>query len=614
MRAFIPVLLLIPSSVLAFSVSLGYNNVIRWNTSNLTYYLDPSDAPGVKDGSTVPTLKACFQAWQDVPCTSLTFTYLGSTTNKNVLPISQQTNGKNELVWITNSAWKFGQEVLGVTMPLAYGDGTIVEADIAFNGYYYKWNTKGNIGWGEMDVRSVAIHEIGHFFGLQHVLYGYSPNDPPTMAPAVDPYGATTTLNDDDKMGVCFLYPKDGYYTCSSDAQCPNIVDQSNSGEYYSGHLTCKNGYCSGVAGISPGSVEFGGVCQQASDCKSPATCQTLDNGMKVCTQSCTTTPDNCPLGFHCTTLLSVSGYWCAPGAKKLAEGEKCLLSTDCMTSFCFPTPDGSGTYCRIACNKASGSCPDGKVCWAASGSSVGGCFPPEQVPEEKKPLDSECTDDQQCKSGVCGGMPGGTKTCLLSCDPEAPFCYSGYGCVDIGGRFACVAGAGKPDGEPCTTDWECASGKCFLQFGHFESFCRTPCSLSDWKCPEGYACVSYGDPEHGWCMPSENKSESGVPCADSEDCITLLCYADPLVQQMYCTQSCIEGWCPEGLVCRDSEGDYGLVCALPVDGSEPVPDNETELSEVTTQSNAGGCNSSTGHAGWVSLVLLAVALRRMLA
>jgi hypothetical protein len=283
-----------------------------------------------------------------------------------------------------------------------------------------------------------------------------------------------------------------------------------------------------------------------------------------MCTQGCATNPDNCSLGFHCATLYSASGNWCVPGNKKLVEGDKCSMSSDCSTSFCFPTPDGSGTYCRIACNKNNPSCPDGKVCWAPAGGTTGGCFPPDEVPEQKKPLDAECATDQQCKSNVCGGVGGTPMHCLKGCDPSAPECYSGYSCQDIGGRWACVAGANKADGEPCSADADCQSGSCVLQFGAYESFCRTACSLADWKCPAGTACVSYGDTQGGWCMPSTGKLETGAVCVGSSDCITQLCFLDGAAGQRYCTQSCLDGWCPGDLVCRDTQGDYGQVCALP--------------------------------------------------
>lgn len=566
--------LLLPVLAWAFSISLTpYNNVVRWDHANLTYYLDPNGAPDISDGSDITAMHASFDDWEAVGCSALAFQFLGNTSNKSVIPITGQTNGKNELVFITNSAWTFGQYVLGVTSPLYYYDGKIFEADIAFNGYLQSWTTKGD--YWKVDVKSVVIHEIGHFFGLQHVLYGYDPNDPPTMAPAADPYGKTATLHADDQAGACFLYPASGYYTCTSDAQCPYVVDNYQNGdEYYSNKLKCQNGYCSGIAGVSPGSVEFGGTCNLTSDCKSPNSCETLDSGVKVCTLPCDPYDDKCPDGYHCAKLYSSSKYLCTPGTKKKAEGEPCSNSFECATSFCFSTPDGSGMFCRLACNKNSpSSCPAGQACWAPSYSTTGGCFPEDQVPVQKKSLGSLCSNDAECQSDLCFAEPGGQALCRKACTVAAQDCYSGYYCADVGGgRGACLPGTLPPqkkaDGDSCKAHEDCQSNWCVQLIGTNQSYCRQACNLEDWICPWGTACVSYGSPEFGVCMPDLNKSRTGESCTNGLECVTGICWTGESGSS-YCTQNCIQGWCPDNMVCKDG-GYFGNLCTLP-EGTTPT-------------------------------------------
>ena len=582
------VVLGIPAAPEAFSIAVSGTHVMRWPSAAMTYYLDPNDAPGVKDGSTVPTLKQCFADWQAVACTGATFQYLGSTANKSVLPVSQDQNGKNEVVWINTSAWTFGEMVLGVTVPLSYGDGGIVESDIALNGYLYKWNTQGQIGWNEMDVRSVAIHEMGHFFGLQHVLSGYDTGDPPTMAVAVDPYGATASLSQDDMDGICFLYPKSGYYACTTDSQCPKIIATSGQGqESYDGQLTCKNGNCydAGISGISPGSVANGGVCSLSTDCKSPASCQVLDTSYRICTRNCTPSNDDCAVGMKCGTMASVSGNWCIPGAKKLTEGDKCSVSSECSTSFCFPRPDRSGASCRIACNKNGAACPDDKVCWSSPSSTAGGCFPADQVPHEQKSLGWDCVTDADCTSGICGGLAGAAPICLQWCASTTD-CYQGYVCSDIGGRMACVVQGKTDDGASCTADGDCASGWCLQLIGTAQSDCRSPCNLSDWKCPEGTACVSYGDPQKGACMPIAGKLDTGSACQSGADCVSGICFTDSATGLAYCTQNCVDSWCPGDLACVNGE-DWGNVCALPA-GTLPEVVEPTQAESDPDATGAG--------------------------
>ena len=187
-------LVLSPALANAFTIDVSpYNNIVRWDHPDLTYYLDPDGAPGITDGSDIAAVKESAQDWTNVSCSNLSITYIGPTTTKSVLPVDGPYDSKNQLVWINNSAWTFGTYTLGVTVsPYGY-DGVIMESDIAFNGYLQQWSTSGD--FYKSDVKSVVIHELGHFFGLQHVLSGYNQYDPPTMAPYADPYLQTRTLD-----------------------------------------------------------------------------------------------------------------------------------------------------------------------------------------------------------------------------------------------------------------------------------------------------------------------------------------------------------------------------------------------------------------------------------
>lgn len=81
-----------------------------------------------------------------------------------------------------------------------YPPGTIFEADIVFN-TAYNFDVSGS--YGTVDVRSVALHEIGHVLGLTHsiiedsVMYPFLAQD----------ISAARTLSNDDLSYVEFLYP-----------------------------------------------------------------------------------------------------------------------------------------------------------------------------------------------------------------------------------------------------------------------------------------------------------------------------------------------------------------------------------------------------------------------
>src|SRR5262249_41354716 len=159
---------------------------------------------------------------------------------------------------INDHRWTMGSYVLGVTVPIFDNDGIIQEADISFNGYSASWSLDANPPNGYVDVQSVATHEFGHFFGLQHVLGGENLPDPPTMAPVVDPSGLTRSPNSDDIKAVCFLYPTTSY-SCSLVSDCPKIVATDQSGqEYYSGQLTCTSHTCTGYQSVPQGNAQLG--------------------------------------------------------------------------------------------------------------------------------------------------------------------------------------------------------------------------------------------------------------------------------------------------------------------------------------------------------------------
>ena len=97
--------------------------------------------------------------------------------------------------------WPFGHEVIALTVVSWAEGGVLVDADTAFNAADYDFT------WGdeavEIDVLSIATHEMGHFIGL-----GHSTELDATMAPSYDPGELDQRdLNSDDREGVSWVYP-----------------------------------------------------------------------------------------------------------------------------------------------------------------------------------------------------------------------------------------------------------------------------------------------------------------------------------------------------------------------------------------------------------------------
>jgi hypothetical protein len=175
---------------------------IRWN-------LNPKTGSNIQGQRGVAlVIAASFQTWQLAPNTVLTVSRGGDDPSV--------TSGKNSpaaenVICFVCSADFGGDETLAITftrIATAAGasnghggttqfPGQIIKADIFFNPDT-KYTTGGT---GGEDLQTVATHEIGHFFGLDHSAIVRAVMFP--FAPA-----SLQTLGYDDVAGISVLYPK----------------------------------------------------------------------------------------------------------------------------------------------------------------------------------------------------------------------------------------------------------------------------------------------------------------------------------------------------------------------------------------------------------------------
>ena len=503
----------------AFSIAqtdAGYTE--RWDGVPIPFTLQKDGSSDIKNGSELDVVRQCFQAWADVSCTKLAFSEQPLMQGTTLIGLGGgQADGINEIAWIEDSDWPLGPEVLAITIPLAYQDGRIVEADIAFNGYQNQWTTTGQ--FGRADVRSTALHEIGHFFGLQHVLGGFSQNDPPTMAPVVDPYGKTATLEGDDELGACYLYPATGKFTCGKNADCPYIVskDPQTGQESYQAKLVCDAGLCK-HASSTPTAKGIGEACAQSSDCQEPLFCQPVGPSA-YCAKFCTPSAKDCPGGFACFPYSNGNGGACLPsslGGGTTPNGDACSAHSECKSGTCYPD-DGGALRCRAPCS-APGDCGAGEVCFYASGYATSACLPEALVPSEKVLTGDPCNEPADCESGICLAVGGGSR-CRDACTP-GDACPSGLACTSFGGNWACVPEVvTPPPPAACTADDECASGVCR------EGACRAACEVGAAPCAEvGQACQRLtAGVTGGTCEPA-GAGMPGAACTGDAECATLYC------------------------------------------------------------------------------------------
>ena len=543
--------LLLDRPVVAFSVRVvqtGSPTVVHWFSNTIQYFLNVDGCKtAVKNGcknlppdKTFEQWNAGFAAWTATECTSLKFqqgyhcnTGLGkcgydknvgckvdadcpAAHNTKLVVTGYNTNGRNELAFVATSDWTFGDFVLGVTSPVTQNNGAIIEADIAFNGYLQMWTpTATQTDQDTQHLASVALHEEGHFFGVQHVLGSINQNDPPTMAPYVDPYGKTASLNDDDVKVACFMHPKGGVYTCKNDSDCPWVVDhdKNTDKEAYAAKFACSGGKCS-LGGIPVGGgAALGGTCNTDDDCLS-GICQPYGAGA-FCSQLCEVSKANCPANFACYPYQNGGGKGaCMAGKVQPAPsknaGEACAASSECKSLMCLKN------VCRTQCApKKPVQCTADEQCSAIPGTSIGACVP-KPPPPAKAAVGELCDGDDHCASNIC-----------LKADLQADFGQC---------RQKCEAKGTCPEGQAC-----------LLQ-------------------PEGYSA----------CMPGSDKVGAGSACSGPSDCDTNLCVSDGKTN--FCSKYCLEGdatTCPCGMQCKNTSsgalciGQKTACCSLG-DGANP--------------------------------------------
>lgn len=236
------------------------------------------------------------------------------------------------------------------------------------------------------------------------------------------------------------------------------------------------------------------------------------------------------------------------------ALGEACEDSAVCVGGLCAATP--AGTVCTQACDpmRPTIGCPPSFYCASTAGSCDGFCVPGTLA---AAPLETLCSADTECASGLCRDPGDGRRRCLDPCRGDRGDCLDGDVCVAADGACSVCIDAGtftgpRGLGEVCMNDAECRSGLCVLRDGVGE--CATPCGAG---CGEGFACVN------GSCLVQRDQPVGG-PCLSSDDCaLGAVCAAQG--DSRWCTAICSEDApCPLGFQCVPA-GD-NMICA-PVGG-----------------------------------------------
>jgi len=145
-------------------------------------------------------------------------------------------------------------------------------------------------------------------------------------------------------------------------------------------------------------------------------------------------------------------------------------------------------------------------------------------------PDGAACDDASDCRSGICGAGTLFANRCV-GCT-GATSCGSGMTC-GIGEPLSPVysiplecAPTGKPLGDNCYFDAECASGICTT------GACST-CRQDNTGCAAGETCGAAWFASHTpyLCNPGSHTRAAGAPCATDDDCASALCAGDARMQ-----------------------------------------------------------------------------------
>lgn len=494
------------------------------------------DADGVDNISTSADRDEVIRAaqmWTNVACSKVAFGTPSS------LPAAQRTatdDGVNKVFWReAGEGWTYGRYTLGVTTPKYYSSGPdaneIFDADIEFNGQDYNWSTSATCT-DCTDVFSIALHELGHFFGLDH------------------PCGPTQSGDD-----------------CSSNAERQSIMFAA-----YAGYPTQRLGSddtaaaCALYPQPAAGSGVQGSPCTATVDCGSGLTCARAAQGDgSICTKTCTTEgaeSPQCPSTYSCQR--ATSGLACFPKADSSGSlCKSCGTDNDCGSGgVCVGTQDFS--FCSRSCTgttgcgssqdygcydpssqAACGASTQGCLCVPLAGECVNNCDASRPCPTGDLCDQGTCKHDPssgagegeacgsaQCAGGlVCVGSSAADAKCRRTCTPGTASCGTGFACAQLqDGSGACVPSAGSAtEGQSCSTA-QCGSGLVCIGTSQADAKCRRTCTPGSSTCPTNFTCTTLSNGT-GACTPSTTtptgKNECETCGAGSACKSGLLCLRD---------------------------------------------------------------------------------------
>ncbi len=525
----------------------------RWSNSAqvpVPYMVAPAGSDDVAEA--VLLVERAFGRWQDVSCAYLTFERQPWSGAEEVA-----NDGVNRVFWVEDEqAWRdfLGQaDTLALTFTFSSVDEPeILDADMILNGADWRWTSDaGDVDRsppGPIDVETVVLHEVGHFFGLAHS------DDPSAAMFRSNNKDTQREPAADDIQGVCALYPN---------------------GEP--------------VPGADPGDGPVGAPCTTGQDCASELCVDDITLGRTYCSQGCLPAQTNsCPVGFSCEPAGDGNSFCLAPlPVDELCD--QCSNGGQCSSGLCISVAGVNELqpFCSQACDPGQAvGCPEDFRCELIqqAGTSLGACVPNTGIcdPRGKGGQDELCYANGRCKAGHrCIPYSGSVDRsfCYAECDWDQrggscgrprTVCSPVQGLMTTAACFTfaevgqpCIPEVCEPDAAFCAFD---------EQLGIESALCYQRCPNGQSDCPANSECQTFpGLPSI--CVSNAGFKKDGEACASDEECELGQCR--PFFGARLCTRDCDPtdpAACPTGLRCYVNDGQAVGLCGPPAISDPPDP------------------------------------------